>query len=53
MKKLISVIIIVVLVLIIGVIFMSKPNPTKIPYNNGFYSGPYNPKLPIINPKSK
>lgn len=28
----------------------TKSAATKVPYNNGFYSGPYNPKLPVIKP---
>lgn len=28
-------------------------NGTRIPYNNGFYAGPYNSKLPVIDPSKK
>lgn len=54
MKKLI-----ILAILITGVgLYMAKPkiveNPnkvTKVPYNNGFYAGNYNPNLPVIDPK--
>ena len=30
--------------------YTGPADQTKIPYSNGFYSGPYNPNLPTIDP---
>jgi hypothetical protein len=51
MKRLLLVLFLAVA--IIGIMAIPKINPTKIPYDNGFYSGPYNPKLPKIDPNAK
>lgn len=36
-----------------GGLAMEKSSQTKVPYNNGFYVGPYNPALPAIDPTAK
>ncbi len=59
MKILVALVIVVIVSITVGIL-MSKPkvveNPnkvTKIPYNNGFYAGNYDPKLPVIDPSKK
>lgn len=49
MKRLI--IVLVICSLLAGGFFMlNKASATKTPYDNGFYSGPYKPELPKIDP---
>lgn len=58
MNKIILVVLLVVVLSVPAIaIYRHNTKPsysaTKIPYNNGFYAGPYKPELPVIDPTKK
>lgn len=53
MKYILAIIVILIALSFVRVYQYKRVSPTKIPYDNGFYAGKYNPKLPKIGPKAK
>lgn len=51
MKKLVFGLAIVIILGVTVMVMKVNESSTRIPYNNGFYSGAYNPNLPVIQGK--